>query len=77
VAAPFGSRLGIVARLRAIPEALRLEEAELARQAVPPRPHLFGWLTALRRKPGWPRLLRFGTWIAFAILRGIHAFHGG
>jgi hypothetical protein len=75
-AAPFGSRLGVIARLKAIPEALRLEKADLAQQAVPPRPDLFGWLAALRRKPGWPRLLWFGAWIAFAILRGIHAFYG-
>jgi hypothetical protein len=70
--APFGSRLGRMVRWKAIPAALRFEAVEIALRARPARPPLFARLAALRRRPSLPRVLWFGAWIVFAILRVAH-----
>ena len=67
----FGPRLTLLERLKAIPAALRLERAEIARSARPSRPRLFG-----RLEPGkWSRgrWIWFALWIAFVIARGLIA----
>jgi len=69
---PFGSRLSGLARFKAIPEALRFENQEIARNARPKRPRPLDPLIRAGRKVGLPRILWFGAWIAFAILRVVH-----
>jgi hypothetical protein len=75
---PFGSRLGLVQRLRAIRAALRLQAVEIATNERPPRPRPFTRLSRLRstKTSKW-RIAWFLAWIVFAIVRGMHAFGGG
>jgi len=73
--APFGARLSLLARWKAIPAALPFEKVELATRARPMRPILFKRLAALRRKPSLGRMLWFGAWIVFVILRVVHAVY--
>ena len=75
-AAPFGIRLRGTARLRAIPEALRFENREIAGNARPARPRPLEPLIRVQRKVGLPRILWFGAWIAFMILRVAHLVAG-
>ena len=71
-AAPYGLRLGWRQRLAAIPEALRLQQVEIATRARPALPQRFGRLSTLRGQYSVPRLMWFGAWILFAILRLFH-----
>jgi hypothetical protein len=71
-AAPFGIRQGALARWRSIRAALRFEQVEIAQGARPPRPPRFGSLSTLRGQKSVPRLMWFGAWIVFAILRVAH-----
>jgi len=68
---PFGHRLGLARRVRAIPAALRLQAREVAARERPPRQQPIA-LTRLRggrvKTNGW-RMLWFGIWVLFAILR--------
>ena len=72
-AAPFGSRLGLVARMKAIPEALRFRTVEIALRARPARPLLLRRFSYRGRQTSVPRMLWFGAWALFAILRLVHA----
>jgi hypothetical protein len=79
---PFGPRLGFVQRLQAIRAALRLQTVEIATRERPPRAQpIKRWrLTGLRfvglnGQSRW-RLLWFGAWVLFAVLRLVHAFGG-
>jgi hypothetical protein len=68
---PFGPRLTGLARLKAIAEARRLEKVEVARGQRPARPALFDhrrW----GRFQGTPRMVWYGLWIVFALLRVAH-----
>jgi len=79
---PFGPRLGFVQRLKSIRAALRLQTVEIAMRERPPRAQPFKrWrLTGLRfvglNGQGRWRLLWFGAWVLFAVLRLVHAFGG-
>ena len=74
---PFGPRLGFAQRLKAIRAALRLQAVEIAMRERPPRLQPFRrWRLKWNGQGRW-RVLWFGAWIVFAILRGMHAFSGG
>ena len=76
---PFGSRLGSVKRLASIRAALRLQPIEIATRERPPRARPFALVKLTRTtggQSGW-RILWFGAWVLFAILRLVHAFGGG
>ena len=79
---PFGSRLGFAQRLKSIRAALRLQTVEIAMRERPPRAQPFKpWrLGGLRfvgmNGPSRWRVLWFGAWVLFAILRLVHAFGG-
>ena len=76
---PFGSRLGFVKRLASIRAALRLQPIEIATRERPPRARPFALVKLTRTtggQSGW-RVLWFGAWVLFAILRLVHAFGGG
>ena len=79
---PFGPRLGFVQRLKAIRAALRLQAIEIATRERPPRAQPFKrWrftglrFVGLNGQSRW-RLLWFGAWVLFAVLRLVHAFGG-
>ncbi len=70
-ARPYGPRLAWRERLRAIREARKLEERELAQGLRPPVPRVsFSWSAGTR--PGIPRLLWIGFWVLFALARVAH-----
>ena len=73
---PFGSRLGVVQRLRSIPAALRLQDKELAMRARPPRARpitLLRFNRANMKANPW-RMLWFAAWILFAAMRVWQSF---
>jgi len=81
---PFGARLRLADRLRAIQPAMALQAREIAQRERPPRARPFRLF--FRRlqfinangKPSWPRLLWFGAWILFVIMRYVlHASRFG
>ncbi len=72
--APFGSRLGLVARWKSIPEALRLRRVEVATRARPARPEPLKRIRLRWATPGKGRMIWIALWVLFAIARGIHAF---
>ena len=79
---PFGARLGVIQRLRSIRPALRLQAVEIATRERPPRAQPFKrWrftglrFVGLNGQSRW-RLLWFGAWVLFAVLRLVHAFGG-
>ncbi|MCK9685472.1 hypothetical protein [Scleromatobacter humisilvae] len=76
---PFGRRLGFLKRLASMRAALRLQPLEIATRERPPRARPFT-LVKLGQPGGgqnrW-RMLWFGAWVLFALLRLVHAFGGG
>lgn len=76
---PFGLRLSFVKRLASIRAALRLQPIEIATRERPPRAKPFTLVKLGRPAAGgqnrW-RVLWFGAWVLFAILRLVHAFGG-
>jgi hypothetical protein len=70
---------GLIARLRAIPAALRLQAREVAARQRPPRavPLMLRRGAVGRRRPNVWRLLWFGAWVLFAILRVAHVIGSG
>ncbi len=84
---PFGTRLGFADRLRAIRPALALQAREVAQRERPPRARPFVLFKLLPRrlqftnsngKLNWTRLLWFGAWIVFVIMRYVlHASRFG
>ncbi len=81
---PFGARLGFADRLRSIRPALALQAREIARRERPARARPFRLLsrrfqfTNSNGKPNWTRLLWFGAWITFVIMRYVlHASRFG
>jgi hypothetical protein len=74
--APFGTRLSMLARWKAIAAARRFERVEVATRARPARPAVFKRLIALRR-PTRGRALWLGAWALFMLLRVLHAFYSG
>ncbi len=75
---PFGARLGVGQRLQSIRAALSLQAVEIAMRERPPRARPFKLLRLARTNRGWSlwRVLWFGAWVLFAILRLVHAFGG-
>ena len=77
---PFGPRLSFVKRLASMRAALRLQPIEIATRERPPRAKPFTLVKLGRPAAGgqnrW-RVLWFGAWVLFAILRLVHAFGGG
>ena len=75
----FARRAGFIGRLRAIPAALRLQAREVASRQRPPRPvplRLKRGGAGMRRPNVW-RILWFGAWVLFAILRIAHVIGSG
>ncbi len=76
---PFGPRLAFVQRLKSMRAALRLQTVEVAMRERPPRAQPFRrWrvrFVGLSGQGRW-RLLWFGAWVLFAILRAMHALGG-
>jgi hypothetical protein len=73
---PFGARLGVIHRLRSIRPAMRLQAVEIAARERPPRPTPFSPLRGSSIQNSRWRVTWFLAWIAFAILRALHAFGG-
>ena len=76
---PFGQRLAMLQRLKAIPAALRLQDVEIATRERPPRARLFDpsrikglRFVGFKGQNRW-RLVWFAVWVAYAIARLTHA----
>ena len=81
---PFGARLHLADRLRSIPPAMALQAREIAQRERPARARPSGLLfrrlqfTNPNGKLNWTRLLWFGAWIVFVIMRfALHASRFG
>ncbi|MEP6505392.1 MAG: hypothetical protein ABJD97_18805, partial [Betaproteobacteria bacterium] len=66
------ARLGLIARLKAIPAARRLESGEIASGARPPRARVGLAFGRAMQGQRWPRMLWIVLWIAFGAARLFH-----